>query len=80
MQEIIQKAKVFEETLPENVRPAAKVYVKMMEKIFDRGDVFVQTEQSRLEGLLKTKLSDAKKRSMEEKINILHSFTHRDEL
>lgn len=78
--EIFQKAKVFEETLPEKDQTAAKVYVKMMEKIFDRGDVFVQTEQTRLEGLLKGKLSEVKKRSMKEKINILHSFAHRDEL
>ena len=80
MQEILNKAKVFEETLPEEHRPAAKVYVKTMERILERGDVFVQTEQTRLEGLLKGKLSKDKKRTMEEKRNILQSFTHKDEL
>ncbi|XP_014229298.1 endoplasmic reticulum resident protein 29 [Trichogramma pretiosum] len=78
--EILNKAKVFEETLPEDYRAAAKVYVKTMERILERGDVFVQTEQTRIEGLLKGKLSKDKKRSMEEKRNILQSFTHRDEL
>lgn len=79
-QEILNKAKVFEDTLPEEQRAAAKVYVKTMERILDRGDVFVQTEQTRLEGLLKGKLSTEKKRTMEERRNILHSFTYRDEL
>lgn len=79
-QEILYKAKVFEETLPETQRAAAKVYVKMMERILERGDIFVQTEQTRLEGLLKGKLSNEKKRTMEERRNILQSFTHRDEL
>lgn len=76
----MKKAKVFEGTLPEKQRLAAKVYVKTMEKILEKGDVFVQTEQSRIEGLLKGKLSNEKKRSMEEKRNILHSFSHKDEL
>lgn len=79
-QEILNKARVFEETLPEPQRAAAKVYVKTMERIIDRGDVFVQTEQTRIEGLLKGKLSTDKKRTMEEKRNILHSFIYRDEL
>ena len=51
-----------------------------MERILERGDVFVQTEQSRIDGLLKGKLSDDKKRKMEERKNILQSFTHKDEL
>lgn len=80
MQEIFNKAKVFEETLPEEHQPAAKVYVKTMEKIMERGDVFVQSEQTRIEGLLKGKLSTEKKRTMEERRNILQSFAHRDEL
>ncbi|XP_066583300.1 endoplasmic reticulum resident protein 29 [Prorops nasuta] len=79
-QEILNKAKIFEETLPEEQRAPAKVYVKMMERILDRGDVFVQTEQTRLEGLLKGKLPKEKKRNMEERRNILQSFSYRDEL
>lgn len=51
-----------------------------MEKILEKGDVFVQTEQTRIEGILKGKLSNEKKRTMEEKRNILHSFLYRDEL
>ncbi|XP_033341765.2 endoplasmic reticulum protein 29-like protein wbl [Megalopta genalis] len=78
--EILNKAKVFEETLPDTQRIAAKVYVKTMERILEKGDVFVQTEQTRIEGILKGKLSNEKKRTMEERRNILHSFLRRDEL
>ncbi|XP_024939869.1 endoplasmic reticulum resident protein 29 [Cephus cinctus] len=77
---ILERAKIFEDTLSEEQRTAAKVYVKLMERIMERGDVFVQTEQTRLEGLLKGKLSNDKKRVMEERRNILQSFTSRDEL
>lgn len=79
-QEILSKARLFEETLPEEQRSAAKVYVKMMERILERGDVFVQTEESRIDGLLKGKLTNEKKKLMEEKRNILQSFTQKDEL
>lgn len=51
-----------------------------MERILERGDVFVQTEQTRIEGLLKGKISNDKKKQMEERRNILQSFTHKDEL
>lgn len=52
-----------------------------MEKILERGDVFVQTEETRVQGLLyRGKLSDQKKRTMEERRNILQSFSARDEL
>lgn len=76
----MSKAKIFEDSLPEEHRAAAKVYIKTMERILDRGDVFVQSEQTRIEGLLKGKLSNDKKRSMEERRNILQSFSHKDEL
>ena len=51
-----------------------------MERILERGDDFVKTEQNRLDGLLKTKLTNEKKKLMEEKQNILQSFTIKDEL
>lgn len=77
---MLNKAKVFEDTLPEEHQSAARVYVKTMERIMERGDVFVQTEKTRIDGLLKGKLSKDKKRTMEERRNILQSFAHRDEL
>jgi len=77
----LKKTKIFEETLSEEQWEPAKVYVKIMEKILERGDVFIQTEETRIQGLLyRGKLSEQKKRKMEEKRNILQSFSARDEL
>lgn len=71
---------MFEQTLPEQQRTAAQVYVKTMERILEKGDVFIQTEQTRVENILKGKLSVDKKQSMEKKRNILQSFSYKDEL
>ncbi|KAH0550617.1 endoplasmic reticulum resident protein 29 [Cotesia glomerata] len=78
--EILSQAKNLEKTLPEEQKLAAKVYMKMMDKIMEKGDEFVKSEHTRINGLLKKKLSDDKKRTMEEKKNILQSFSPRDEL
>ncbi|XP_020291958.1 endoplasmic reticulum resident protein 29 isoform X2 [Pseudomyrmex gracilis] len=80
-QKILKKARIFEETLPEQQQEAAKIYIKTMEKILERGNVFVQTEETRIQGLLyRGKLSDQNKRAIEERRNILQSFSIRDEL
>ncbi|XP_012273119.1 endoplasmic reticulum resident protein 29 [Orussus abietinus] len=78
--EILNRAKIYEQTLPEEQRAATKVYVKTMERILERGDIFIQTEETRISGLLKENLPTEKKRAMENRRNILQSFTHRDEL
>lgn len=66
--------------MPEEHQNAAKIYVKTMEKVLEKGDVFVQTEHTRIDGLLKGKLSKEKKNYMQERKNILQSFVQRDEL
>lgn len=77
---MLNKAKLFEQTLPVEQQAAAQVYVKTMERILEKGDVFIQTEQTRVENILKGKLSIDKKQSMEKKRNILQSFSYKDEL
>ncbi|XP_034952692.1 protein windbeutel [Chelonus insularis] len=79
-QEILNKAKALAETLSDQHQTAAKIYIKLMEKVIDKGDNFVQTEQNRIDGILKGKLSDEKKRTIEERKNILQSFAFKDEL
>ncbi|BES97372.1 Endoplasmic reticulum protein [Nesidiocoris tenuis] len=58
---------------------AADIYVKLMKKIIDKGDEFVRNEMSRVENILKEKLTKEKQAEMTERINILESFRH-DEL
>jgi len=57
----------------------ANIYLKLMEKILEKGDEFVQNEISRVENLQKTKISNDKKENLQKRLNILQSFKH-DEL
>ena len=61
-------------------KESAEIYVKLMEKILEKGVGFVAQENARVRNLLENpKLVDAKKKSMKTKLNILKSFAH-DEL
>lgn len=53
----------------------ADVYVKIMRKVSAEGEAFVKTEKSRVKKILEGKLSDAKKKQMQQRINVLRSFT-----
>lgn len=57
----------------------ANVYVKLMEKIMEKGDEFVSKEIQRVENLRKTRVSADKKEGLQKRLNILQSFVH-DEL
>ncbi|KAF7996401.1 hypothetical protein HCN44_002033 [Aphidius gifuensis] len=77
---ILEKVKIFETTLTDKEQRNVKFYIKTMERIIERGDIFVQTEQTRLDSFLQTKLSNDKKQNIEERKNILLSFATHDEL
>ncbi|CAK1541745.1 unnamed protein product [Leptosia nina] len=51
-----------------------KIYKIIMEKISEKGDDFVKTENERVKKLISGKLSDEKKRDMALRLNILQSF------
>ena len=55
-------------------RKSAEVYVKVMRKLIEKGDDFLKSEQTRVEGLRQGKLSQDKKDDMERRLNILQSF------
>jgi len=57
----------------------ANIYLKLMEKILEKGDDFVKNEIARVENLRKTKISNEKKEHLQNRLNILQSF-HHDEL
>lgn len=64
----------------ENANKAkADIYVKIMRKIVKEGDDFAQTEMKRVQKVLKDgKVSDAKKKSMEQRVNVIRSFIQHD--
>lgn len=57
----------------------ANIYIKLMEKITEKGDEFVKNEIQRVENIRKTKIPVEKKESLQKRLNILQSFRH-DEL
>ncbi len=50
------------------------IYVKLMKKVAAKGNSFVQDEYDRVKKLSEEKVSDAKKRSFEARLNILASM------
>lgn len=55
----------------------AETYVKMMRKVLEKGDDFVATEKTRVEGLMAGKrITKEKKNEMQGRLNIIKSFIH----
>jgi len=76
-----QQKKVFEsakkkaEALTKEAdKKSANIYVKVMEKALERGVVFYESEKQRVANLLAGKLSDAKKKELQGRLNIIESF------
>jgi len=66
---------------PEKIKKA-EVYLKIMRKVSAEGESFITTESDRVKKVLEGKLSDAKKKLMLQRTNVLKSFTfgQKDEL
>eukprot|EP00051_Salpingoeca_urceolata_P005462 m.73401 g.73401 ORF g.73401 m.73401 type:complete len:251 (+) comp14346_c0_seq1:2708-3460(+) len=64
------------EYVEEAEQAAAKIYVRTIEKISEKGLGFVKTEQARVKKLVQSKVSEAKKKMLELRLNILSSFNH----
>ncbi|KAA0191794.1 hypothetical protein HAZT_HAZT000898 [Hyalella azteca] len=60
-------------------KTSAGIYVKILEKMLEKGDDFIAQERSRVAGLMeKQKLTEAKKKTMQAKLNVLKSFEHHE--
>lgn len=51
-----------------------KTYVKIMERVIDRGELFLASERQRIDNLLSGKMSEQKKKQLQARLNILESF------
>ncbi|UYV77649.1 ERP29 [Cordylochernes scorpioides] len=58
----------------ENERKSAEVYIKMMQRVIERGDGFIASEQERVRNIKDAKITPAKKEEMQGRLNILQSF------
>ena len=57
----------------------AENYVKILKKIKSDGIAFVEKETERTKKMMDGKISEAKKKELQEKVNVLRSFTKQDE-
>jgi len=58
----------------ENEKKSAGIYVKLMEKAIERGNIFFDSERERVKNILSGKVTDAKKTELQGRVNILTSF------
>lgn len=75
--DIIQKAeKTLEESTDEKEKAISDIYVKIMKKIQEKGVDYVDSEVTRVQKLLKDKITDKKKDQFKKRLDILTSFQH----
>ena len=67
----------------EKQKASAEMYIKTMKKVVEKGNEFINTETQRVEKLQSGKISDKKKEQLNDRLNILASFSmglQKDEL
>lgn len=75
-EEILKKAEnLWDKAEGPKNQKRAEIYVKIMRKVLDVGEGFVKTEETRVKKLMGGKISKEKKEEMEERLNILKSFS-----
>lgn len=81
MESILSEAKELSNSMSEeSEKKSADVYIKMMQKVIERGTGFIASERERVKNIKEGKITTAKKEEMQGRLNILHSFKLRDEL
>ena len=58
----------------EQDKKSADIYIKLMQKVIERGSKFLESENVRVKNIMGGKLSQAKKDEMQVRLNILQSF------
>lgn len=77
---ILAETKKLQEELTKEVdKKSADVYVKMMQKVLERGKAFVESETERVKNIRNGKITNAKKEELQGRLNIIGSFV-KDEL
>lgn len=59
----------------ETQKTSADMYIKTMKKVIEKGNDFIETETKRVEKLHSGKISDKKKEQLNDRLNILASFS-----
>ena len=75
---ILKQAQDVAAKLNQDKKQSAKVYLKLMERVIERGDIFLQSERERVNNLLSGQMSEQKKKQLMITLNILESFQLED--
>ncbi|CAN7938834.1 unnamed protein product [Ixodes hexagonus] len=76
----LAEAKKLQGTLEKEAdKKSADVYIKMMQKVLERGKAFVKSEAERVKNIRNGKITSTKKEELQGRLNIIGSFV-RDEL
>lgn len=77
---VLAEAKKLQESLEKEAdKKSADVYIKMMQKVLERGKGFIDSETERVKNIRNGKITPAKKEELQGRLNIIGSFV-RDEL
>ncbi|GFT65615.1 endoplasmic reticulum resident protein 29 [Nephila pilipes] len=80
-QVILSKAEqIASDLISDEEKKSSDVYIKMMQKVLERGDGFIASEKERVKNIKDGKITAVKKEEMQGRLNILQSFTKKDEL
>ncbi len=63
----------------EDDKKSADIYIKLMQKVIERGSKFIESEKVRVKNIMDGKISKTKKEEMQARLNILASFIASDE-
>jgi hypothetical protein len=79
---MVQAEKALEAITDPEKAKKADTYVKIMRKVSAEGESFISAESDRVKKILEGKLSDSKKKLMQQRTNVLRSFSfaQKDEL
>lgn len=72
---ILSEAKLKSEKLPGSNRSSASIYLKLMDRVTERGNGFINSEKTRIQNIRKGKITDEKRQELQIRLNILDSFT-----
>jgi len=71
---VVEAEKFRDKEQEESRKASANIYTKIMHKVVAEGTNFIAKEMERVKKLMDGKVSDAKKKQLQERLNILKSF------
>lgn len=71
---LLEAEKLWDEIEGKQKQRSAEIYVKLMRKVLERSDEFLDTEIARINNVLKGSMTQEKKADLNVRLNILESF------